>query len=206
MFKRDTNSLKRQSTTMPAVPATTGAGKRTSNLGTPPISEGVNFTEFGCTVLTEMFQAKGKLHSIGGLSTFLNDEQKPSVSVFSAEILGLLPNNPATRIVSNQLIIIKGRCEIIALDVMPDPAVVVVPSRYEILAMYTDQYAIQAKFHMGPDSRLSDFVEAGGQQFIVATEARIFPLFQPRIPVLSSAPFLFVHRASIQMYHEVQSK
>ncbi len=189
--KRETGTIKRE----------TGTIKRATQTG--PIIEQPSYTEFAASVITNTFQARGKLQSMGTLQTFLNDDQKTTLTVYNAELIGLEPTNPATRITPAELVVRKAACSLIAFDVRP-PADQLMPlSHVESLVIYTDRFAIQGKFHMGPDARINDFADAGLQQFIVASDARIYPLFQTRGGLIQSAPIICIQRASISIYHKV---
>lgn len=200
MFKRDTNSLKKQTGTM-TPPATGALNKRSTQNLVPEAT--ISYTEFRVTVLTDLFQSRGTLRSVGLLTTFINDEQKPTIALNNAEVTGFDPTNPATRITPEELVIRKRVCQVVAFDKVPEAGQVVLLARTETLSMYTDRFAIQGKFHMGTDDRLTDFTESALQSFIVVSDARIFPLFQPRSQVIATAPLLMIHRTNVRMYHKV---
>ena len=49
------------------------------------------------SVLTSEFQVRGELRILGMLQTWFNDEQKPTLIVNDAEVLGVQADNPAAR-------------------------------------------------------------------------------------------------------------
>jgi hypothetical protein len=160
------------------------------------------FVEYPITLLTSTFQVRGKLHVLGVMQTFLNDDQKPTISLFNADVIGFNISNPAARMTQPEVIISKESATIIALDAVPPQGQITMLSRVELLMMYTERFAIAAKFHMGPDTRLGDFAVASLQQFIIASEAKFYPLFQSRTGLVQAAPIALIHKTAIRMYHK----
>jgi hypothetical protein len=197
MFKRDTGSVKRQTGTAEAVE---GAKRGTQNLAPQPMT--VSHTEFNVTILNDSFQTRAVMRAIGLLTTYLNDDSKSTMTVFNGESVGLDPSNPATRIVQDEIVFRKVMCHFIAFESIPGDGHVVLLPREESLVMYTSRYAIHGKFHLGPDDRISDFIEVQLAQFVVITDAHIYPLFQPRTPMITAAPLVLLHRSNIRMYHK----
>lgn len=182
--KRETGTTRRATQSLPAI-------------------EQPSYAEIAVSIITSGFQARGKLHSMGILQTYLNDDQKTTLTLYGAEVIGYDPNNPATRITPEELVLRKAACSIIAFESrLPSEQWMLMP-RTESLVIYTDHFAVQGKFHMGPDARLADFADAGLQQFIPASDAKIYPLFQPRAGLIQAAPVLGIQRTSICMYHKV---
>jgi len=180
------------------------AGKRAT--GTEQAVAGPSIAEFVVTLFTSNFQARGVIRVPGVLQTFLNDEQRPTLVIFSAEMVGFEPTNPAARINVPELIVRKPGCTILAFDRRPSPDQIVLQPRAEATAIYTDQFMVEAVFYMGADTRLLDFADTSLQQFIVATDAKIYPLFQPRAPLVSSAPLVVVQKSAIRFYHATPSR
>lgn len=176
------------------------AGKRAT--GTGPIA-GPSVTEFPVTLFTANFQARGALHSPGVLQTFLNDEQRPTLTFYNADVIGFEATNPAARVSVPELIARKVACQVIAFDRRPPSDQYTLLPHVEPAAMYTDQFLIEGNFHMGADARLADFADTALQQFIIASDARIYPLFQPRASLVGGAPVIAVHKATIRFYHAI---
>jgi hypothetical protein len=164
--------------------------------------EGPTYAEAAATVLTSTFQVRGKLHILGVMQTFVNDEQKPTLSVYNADVLGFDLTNPAARMTQPEVVINKRYASIIALESVPPQGQLSILTRIEQLMMYTDRFALAAKFHMGPDARLNDFTEASLQQFILASEVKIYPLFQARPGLVQAAPIALIHKSQIRLYHK----
>lgn len=158
--------------------------------------------EVGVSVLTSIFQARGKMHVLGTLQNFLNDEQKSTLTVYGAEVIGLQTSNPAARMSQPEVIINKRSIQAIALDVAPPPGALVMMAKTEQLVIYTDQFALSGKIHMGPDARLADFAEAALAPFISGSEMKVYPLFQARQGVVQAAPVVLIHRSQIRLYHK----
>ena len=160
------------------------------------------YVEVGATVLTSTFQVRGKLHVLGVLQTFMNDEQKPTLSVYNADVIGLNASNPAAHMTQPEVIITKRYASIVALEAMPPQGQLSILSRSEQLMMYTDSFVMSAKFHMGPDAHLADFTEASLQQFLLASDVKIYPLFQARPGLVQAAPIALIHKSQIRVYHK----
>ncbi len=163
---------------------------------------GPNFTELGTTVLTSTFQVRGKLHVLGVLQTFINDEQKPMLVVYSADVLGFDPTNPAARMSQAEMIVNKRHATIVALETMPAQGQLSLLTHTEPLMLYTDRFALSGKFHMGTDARVYDFTEVSLQQYIAASDVKIYPLFQSRPGLVQAAPVVLIQKSQIRMYHK----
>lgn len=153
------------------------------------------------TILTNLFQFKGKLPIMGVFQTFVNDDQRPTFTLNDFDALGVNANNPAAHLKQAEMFISKRICQIIAVSNVPQGGLQLMP-RSESLAMYTQNYSIIGKFHLGPDARLNDFAEVSLSQFIIASEVRIFPLFDARPGVIDASPIALVHKTAIMGYHK----
>ena len=185
---------KRATGTEMAVP-----GKRATQ--TEQAVAGPSISEFSVTLFAANFQARGVIRSPGVLQTFLNDEQRPTLVIYNADLIGFEPANPAARVIVPELIVRKPCCSILAFDLRPNPDQILLLPRGERTAVYTDQFMVEAEFHMGADTRLIDFVDSSLQQFVGATDARIYPLFQPRAALVSSSPLIIMQKSAIRFYH-----
>jgi hypothetical protein len=161
-----------------------------------------NYTEIGVVLFTSGFQIQGTLHVLGVLQTFVNDDQKPSLVVYGADAMGFDVTNPAARLTQAEMIVSKKSMQLIAFPAPPPSGSITLLARGEALVMYTDKFAIAAKFHMGPDARLADFADVSLQQFIIASEAKIYPLFQSRPGFFSASPIVLIQKNAIRMYHQ----
>ena len=85
---------------------------------------------------------------------------------------------------------------------MPQQGQITLLARAEPLMMYTDRFAMAAKFHMGPDSRIADFAGASLQQFLIASDVKLYPLFQSRGGLVQAAPLALIHKTAVRMYHK----
>ncbi len=163
---------------------------------------GPNFIEVAASVLTSTFQVRGKLHVLGVMQTFMNDEQKPTLSIYASDVLGIDASNPAAHMTQPEIIITKRYASIVALETMPEQGQLSLLARTEQLIMYTDRFAVAGRFHMGPDARLNDFTEASLQQFILASDVKIYPLFQSRPGLVQATPLAMIHKSQIRLYHK----
>ena len=158
--------------------------------------------ETGVSILTSVFQVRGKLHVLGTMQNFLNDEQKPTLTVYKAEATGISSGNPAAHMSQPEMVINKRSMQMIAFEVAPSKDTLVMLPNIQPLMLYTDQFAIAGKFHLGPDAHLTDFAEASLQDFIVASEVKIYPMFPARTGLIQSAPVIVIHKAQIRLYHK----
>lgn len=185
---------KRATGTEQAVP-----GKRATQ--TEQAVTGPSIAEYSVTLFTSNFQARGVIRAPGVLQTFLNDEQRPTLVIYNADVLGFEPANPAARVIVSELIVRKPSCAILAFALRPPSDQLVLLPHAERAAVYTDQFIVEADFHMGADTRLIDFADSSLQQFVAAADAKIYPLFQPRAALVSAAPLVIMQKSAIRFYH-----
>ncbi|MCS6871158.1 MAG: hypothetical protein RML95_11815 [Anaerolineae bacterium] len=152
-------------------------------------------------ILTAAFQIRGKMPTFGTFLTFINDDQKPTLTVTNAVVLGVHASNPAAQMVQPEMIVMKRAIQVLALESAPPSGVVLSP-RSESLMLYTEQYAIMGRWHMSPDMRVQDFVDATTSQFLPVSNARIYTLFQARQGIIPATQLAFVHRSAVQSYHK----
>ncbi len=159
-----------------------------------------DFSAAKVAVFTSAFQLRGELHILGIMQTFLNDEQKPTLTVFGAEAIGLEASSPA-RLSQPEIIVNKRSVQVILFEAMPPQGAISLLPRTESLVVYLDRFALSGKFFMGQDARIQDFADASVQQFLVLSEAKMFPMFQARQGLATSAPLAVLHKSAIRMYH-----
>lgn len=155
------------------------------------------------TVLLPGFQARGQVAIVGMLQTFLNEEQKDTFSLHNVALYGLESGNPARSMQLDGLFVYKTACQVFAFDTMLSQEEAGLLPRTEQLAVYTSHYCIQGAFHMGPEALLAEFIASSRAQFVGASNAQIFPLFQPQAEMIGAAPLVFVHRDTVRMHHLV---
>ncbi len=158
--------------------------------------------EFGATILTSNFQIRGKLHVLGFLGTFINDEQKPTLTVYGADVIGFCVTNPVGRMTQPEVYVSKRDAAIIGLDALPPKEHLTLMVHVEPLMAFTDSFAIAAKFHMGPDAHLTDFAEVSLQQYLVASDVKIYPLVQARPGLVQAVPLALIHKSRMRMYYK----
>jgi len=159
-----------------------------------------DFIEIGVTVITSSFQVKGKLHIFGMIGTFLNDDQKPTLVVYDAE-MHQLEANSRIRVTKEEVVISKHAAQVVAFDTLPQQGMLALLPRTESLAVYLDHFAVSAKFYMGQDVRINDFADASLQQYLVAGDLKFYPMFQAKSGLVQSAPMGMIHKTAIRMYH-----
>jgi hypothetical protein len=162
-----------------------------------------NVRPFPATILMADFQARGSLHVVGQLQTFLNDEQKTVFTVQDVGLYGLAQGSPAVSMQIPQMWLNKSACHVVAFEQEFPPSESGLMIRSERLVLYTSHFAIQGDFHMGADTPVPEFVDATKALFVGATDASIFPLFQPQSRVIGQAPLVYVHRGAVRMHHAI---
>lgn len=155
------------------------------------------------TVLLPGFEVRCMLHSIGMMQTFLNDELKPTLTLHQASVLGLERGNPAASMSLPELYVRKSVCHMIAFEQMLSHEETGLMPRAEPLAIYTSDFVLQGKVHLGSEDRVHDFIATGKSYFIGLTDVAIFPLFEPQAAIIQQAPLAFVYRDVVRMHHPV---
>ena len=159
-----------------------------------------DYIEMGVTVITSSFQVKGKLRILGMVGTFLNDDQKPTLVIYDAEMTQLEANS-RIRVTKEEIVISKHAAQVVAFDETPLAGTIALLPRTETLAVYLDHYALSAKFYMGQDARINDFADASLQQYLIVGDIKFYPMFQAKPGLVQSAPMGVVHKTAIRMYH-----
>lgn len=155
------------------------------------------------TVLTPGFQATATLKIFGMLQTFLNDEQRPVLTLLDAGVYGLERGNPAASLRVPELYVPKHECHAVVFHEEIAAEQLGLMPRAESLAVYTSHFAIQGQFYMGTDALLADFIASSKAQFVVTRQISIFPLFTAQAAIVQQAPVAFIHRAAVKMHHRV---
>ncbi|MFQ3536241.1 MAG: hypothetical protein SNJ58_10210 [Aggregatilineales bacterium] len=162
---------------------------------------GPDQVEVNVAILTSAFQIRGKMPVLGTFLTFINDDQKPTLTITNAVVLGVHATNPAAQMSQPEMLILKRAIQVLALESAPPSGIVLSP-RSESLMLYTEQYAIMGRWHMSPDTRIQDFIESSAAQFLPVSSARIYALFQARQGIIPASQLAFVHRSTAQSYHK----
>jgi hypothetical protein len=160
---------------------------------------GPNFIEVGVTIFTSAFQMRGTLQVLGTLQTFINDEQKPTFTLYNAEALGT--TNPV-KMSQQELVVSKRSVQCLLFDTMPPQGSIALLPRQEPLVVYVEGFAISARFYMGQDARIADFSDASMQQFLAAGDLKLYPIGQVRPGLVSSAPLGVIHKSAFKFYHK----
>ena len=160
-----------------------------------------DYTEMQVALFTSNFQIRGALPVYGALQTFLNDEQKPTLSVFGADVVGLDAANQL-HMTQPEALTYKPAIEIILFQTLPPQGTLTLPPHIEGLIMYLDRFAVSGNFYMGQDVRIGDFIDSGKQQFLALTDVKMYPLFAARPGLVNSAPLAVLHKSAIRLYHK----
>ncbi len=160
-----------------------------------------NVREISATVLLPGYMAQGTLRVRGMLQTYINDEQRPVLSLHDASLYGLEQGNPARSVHVPELFLRKTACQVIAFQEEFSQEDVGLKPRSERMAAYTSHYVIQGNFHLGADALVSDFIEAAKSWFLNVTDAAFFTLFPAQAGILSEARLVFLHRDAVRIHH-----
>lgn len=160
-----------------------------------------DFAEMRVALFTSTFQIRGALHIYGALQTFINDEQKPTLSVFGADVIALDAANQL-HMAQQETFIYKPGAEVILFETMPPQGALTLPPHAEPLVMYLDRFAVSGRFYMGQDVRLGDFIDSGKQQYLPLTDVKMYPLFAARPGLVSTAPLAVLHKTAIRLFHK----
>jgi hypothetical protein len=153
------------------------------------------------TVLTVAFQIRGTYRGPSTIQTFLDDETKPTFSVFNANVLGVSLQNPAAQMFQPEMIVTKKSCHALIFEGVVPPGALVIPPNITPLIAYTDSYAVMGKFRLASGTSMTDFTERTPTPFIAVTEARLFTLFQGRPGIVSAATTALMRKELIRSYH-----
>ena len=155
------------------------------------------------TVLLSGFQVRCTLHSIGMMQTFLNDEPEAGSDAASGVRVGVAARQSGDEHVLAWLYVRKDQCHMIAFEQMFSQEETGLMPRVEALALYTSDYVLQGKVHLGTEDQIHDFIVAGKSYFIGMTDVAIFPLFELQTAMIQQAPLVFVYRNAVRMHHPV---
>jgi hypothetical protein len=154
------------------------------------------------TVLIPGYQLQGDLQVLGVIQTFLNSETKGVFTIKDVAVHGLEPHNPAASMQIEELYVRRDQVlSLVFTDAIQPDETGLMP-RTEHLVAYTSHYAIQGDFHMGADAVVGDFISSSRAPFVGATNATIFPLFQPRAAIIQNAPLVYIYARAVRMHHE----
>lgn len=170
---------------------------QTGTLGRP------DEVELPVIVLTSMFQVRGRMWIRGAIQTYLGNEQKHTLSIYNADVLGMESSNPAARMNQPEIVVLKKAASVILVEVRPPDWALMLMPRTESLVAYTDQFALMGMYHMPIDVRIQDFAALSAMEFIAVTDVKVFPLFQARPGIVQTAPIALVHKTAIRLFHTI---
>jgi len=187
--------------TGPLRPQTGQLGDRsrpqTGTLGRP------DEVELPVIVLTTALQVRGRMWIRGVMQTYLSSDQKHTLSIYNADVLGMEASNPAARMSQPEVVVAKHSASIILVEIRPPDWALMTMPRMESLVAYTESFALMGMYHMPPDVRIQDFAAVSASEFIVATDIKVFPLFQARAGIVQTAPVALIHRNAINLFHAI---
>lgn len=143
----------------------------------------------------------GQLEPLGHLLDDLNDASKTGFLLHNAQIRPLVKGSGTRPFALQQVTADKSDFHLIYLSDADDRAGLTLMRRSEMVIGYTSRFVIRGHFHMGGETRLRDFVDGLSGTFLPASDATIFPLFQPSIDIPKRYPLLLVNKRQLRLYH-----
>lgn len=156
--------------------------------------------EYQADVLTEDYLLTGNMAPFGPLLAYLNQTDRGILVMKGVEAAALDAAGLVANFQAEELIVIKDDIVAIRLNQAVSQATVHLLPRQEKLLVFTPRFVIQAGFHCGPDTRVTDLFEATPGRWAAASDARVFPLRQGRQASFAEAKILLVNKRHIRFY------
>lgn len=157
--------------------------------------------EYLSEVVTLQFLLTGDLVPLGPLLTYLNVADRAIITMRDVSASALDAGMSVETFRAEELMVSKD--DIIAINLVnpvSQTTVQLLPKR-ERLLVFTPRLVVQADFHCGPDTRANDLFEATPGRWAPASDAQIYPLARPRVPIFSTSRLLLVNKRHVRMYH-----
>ena len=143
----------------------------------------------------------GQLEPIGHLLDDLSDATKTGFLLRDAHIAPLTTDSDLRSFALKEVTTDKSDFHLIYLSNPDDHDGLGLMRRTELMIAYTSRFVLRGHFHMGGETRLRDFVDGISSTFLAASNATIYPLFQPSVDIPSSYPLLLINKRQIRLYH-----
>lgn len=143
----------------------------------------------------------GQMEPIGHLLDDLSDASKTGFLLRDAHIAPLTVDSDLRSFALKEVTTDKSDFHLIYLSNPDDHDGLGLMRRTELMIAYTSRFVLRGHFHMGGETRLRDFVDGISSTFLGASNATIYPLFQPSVDVPKSYPLLLINKRQIRLYH-----
>jgi hypothetical protein len=152
-------------------------------------------------IFTSELILDGLLEPLGHLLDDLSDPSKTGLLLHQAQIRPVAANSDLRPFGLQQVTANKADFHLVYLTDADDREGLTLMQRSEPLIAYTSRFVIRGSFHMGGESRLRDFADSLTGTFLPASEATVYPLFQPSIDIPKRYPLLFINKRHVRLYH-----
>lgn len=152
-------------------------------------------------VYTNEFKIDGKLEPMGEVVTALSDRRRNCMTVYEATLTPISAHNPLSAVSIPEIVISKRDVAFVALLDPSDYTDIRLLTNVVPLTVYLPAFVLKAEFHMGGEMKTRDFVDAVTADFIPVTNARFFPLVQPKAAIPPSRAFVLLNKNLISAYY-----
>ncbi len=143
----------------------------------------------------------GQLEPIGHLLDDLNDSSKTGFLLHDAHIAPLVADSDLRPFALQKVTVDKTDFHLIYLSDADNRDGLTLMKRTELMIVYTSRFVVRGNFHMGGETRLRDFADGLISTFLGASEATVYPLFQPSVAIPKNYPLLLINKRQIRLYH-----
>ena len=143
----------------------------------------------------------GQLEPLGHLLDDLNDLTKTGFLLHNAQIRPLVKGLDLRSFVLQKVTAQKSDFHLVYLSDADDRDGLTLMKRTESVIVYTSRFVVRGHFHMGGETRLRDLVDGLSGTFLPASDATVFPLFEPSINIAKRYPLLLINKTQIRLYH-----
>ncbi len=165
----------------------------------------LKFTSFAVETITPQFLLNGRFQPRGDLFIYLNDRRhlffhfsetvfRPMLAAYQVNPVKLPDMNISWRHIVYMSLLEEDILENLQILQSKRP-----------VAFYTDRFAIRGALHVNPDAHEQDLVDET-RDFLVVTDAMIYPLRPVKAVPSKKAPLLALNRHHILGYHIVKPK
>jgi hypothetical protein len=152
--------------------------------------------------LTEHYVFAGVLEPRGLLMVYLNDVDRRTLPLRDVTATSLDTGSSVGSFKAGELFVRRDEISAIRLFARPSAQTVPLMPMADTLRLFTPRFAVQAVFHRGPETRLSDLFDGSGL-WAPATDAKVYALFPTKHAVAVEAPMLIVNKTHIRFYQVV---
>ena len=150
--------------------------------------------------VTTGFHIQGTMETIGPVTDYLNDVNRPHLPFLDVTVSPLTPG-PIGQVTRSQIIVPKTDVVAIYLDDSGGRASISLLRRVERAILYLPGLVCRGEFHLGADTRWQDALSLMPGDFFGVTAATVFPLITLPGPFPRQADLVILNRRHVQMMH-----